>query len=88
MAVESSQTLLLLAVLALSIFTTRCQCIQTHSDFVSPKFITNVQLIPEGAHCSRKEIIVTLKDEKLICLDPEAEWVMIIIKKITNSAPN
>uniref|UniRef100_G1M6Y0 C-X-C motif chemokine n=1 Tax=Ailuropoda melanoleuca TaxID=9646 RepID=G1M6Y0_AILME len=91
MAAESPQTLLLLAVLVLGIFARpcegqelRCQCIQTHTDFISPKFITNVQLIPEGAHCSRKEIIVTLKDGTLVCLDPEAEWVMIIIKKIIN----
>uniref|UniRef100_A0A4W2EW67 C-X-C motif chemokine n=1 Tax=Bos indicus x Bos taurus TaxID=30522 RepID=A0A4W2EW67_BOBOX len=60
----------------------RCQCIQTQSDFISPKFIAKVQIIPEGAHCNRKEIIVTLKNGQLICLDPEAEWVMNIIKKI------
>ncbi|XP_043428416.1 C-X-C motif chemokine 15-like [Prionailurus bengalensis] len=96
MAAESSQRrFLLLAVFALSIFANlcegqelRCQCIQTHSDFISLKFIKHVQLIPEGVHCNRKEIIVTLEDGKLICLDPNAEWVMIIIKKIINSAPN
>ncbi|XP_069451142.1 C-X-C motif chemokine 15-like [Ovis canadensis] len=89
MATESSQIFLLLAILVLGLFADpsesqelRCQCIQTHSDFISPKFIAKVQIIPEGAHCNRKEIIVTLKDEKLICLDPEAEWVMDIIKKI------
>ncbi|XP_036195058.1 C-X-C motif chemokine 15-like [Myotis myotis] len=89
MAAESSWAVILLAVLVLAIFADpcesqelRCQCIQIHSDFISPKFITNVQLIPEGAYCSRKEIIVTLKDGKLICLDPEADWVMTIIKKI------
>ncbi|KAM7243296.1 hypothetical protein CapIbe_005790 [Capra ibex] len=89
MATESSQTFLLLAILVLGLFADpsesqelRCQCIQTQSDFISPKFIAKVLIIPEGAHCNRKEIIVTLKDEKLICLDPEAEWVMDIIKKI------
>ncbi|XP_019818477.1 C-X-C motif chemokine 15-like isoform X2 [Bos indicus] len=89
MATESSQMFLLLAVLVLGIFADpsesqelRCQCIQTQSDFISPKFIAKVQIIPEGAHCNRKEIIVTLKDGQLICLDPESEWVMNIIKKI------
>ncbi|XP_043304471.1 C-X-C motif chemokine 15-like isoform X2 [Cervus elaphus] len=89
MATESSQMFLLLAVFVLGIFADpcesqelRCQCIQTQSDFIPPKFIAKFQIIPEGAHCNRKEIIVTLKDGKLICLDPEAEWVMNIIKKI------
>ncbi|XP_030169543.1 interleukin-8-like isoform X1 [Lynx canadensis] len=67
MAAESSQRrFLLLAVFALSIFANlcegqelRCQCIQTHSDFISLKFIKHVQLIPEGVHCSRKEIMNT-----------------------------
>ncbi|XP_066241459.1 C-X-C motif chemokine 15-like [Saccopteryx leptura] len=95
MAAESSWTVLLLAVLVLDIFADpcesqelRCQCIQTYSDFIPPKFITNVQLIPEGTRCSREEIIATLKDGKLICLDPEADWVMAITKKIKDSAPN
>lgn len=95
MSDESSGTFLLLAVLVLGILADpcesqelRCQCIQTYSDFVPPKFFTNIRLIPEGAYCSRKEIIVTLKDGRLVCLDPEAEWVKTIIKKITDSASN
>ncbi|XP_036919314.1 C-X-C motif chemokine 15-like isoform X2 [Sturnira hondurensis] len=93
MAAESSRTFLLLAVLVLGIFADpcetqelRCQCIQTHSPFIPFKFISKVQLILEGAYCSRKEIIVTLKNGKLICLDPEAEWVKNVIKKIVDSA--
>ncbi|XP_036111772.1 C-X-C motif chemokine 15-like [Molossus molossus] len=89
MAAESFLTVLLLAALVLGLLVDpcenqelRCQCIQTYSDFISPRYITKVQLIPEGAYCSRKEIIATLKSGKLICLDPEAEWVMTIIKKI------
>ncbi|XP_019818476.1 C-X-C motif chemokine 15-like isoform X1 [Bos indicus] len=67
MATESSQMFLLLAVLVLGIFADpsesqelRCQCIQTQSDFISPKFIAKVQIIPEGAHCNRKEIMCSL----------------------------
>ncbi|XP_057358295.1 C-X-C motif chemokine 15-like [Manis pentadactyla] len=89
MPAGSPRTFLLLVVFVLDIFADpcegqelRCQCIQTYSEFISPKFITNVQLIPEGAYCSRKEVIVTLKDGKIVCLDPEADWVMTIIKKL------
>ncbi|XP_035877938.1 C-X-C motif chemokine 15-like isoform X2 [Phyllostomus discolor] len=95
MAAESSRTYLLLAVLVLGIFADpcesqelRCQCIQTHSSFIPVKFISKVQLILEGASCSRKEIIVTLKSGKLVCLDPEAEWVKTIIKKILDRTSN
>ena len=38
-----------------------CQCIQTQPDFISPKFIAKVQIIPKGAHCNRKEIMYVLK---------------------------
>ncbi|KAM5337523.1 C-X-C motif chemokine 15-like isoform 2-T4 [Glossophaga mutica] len=95
MAAEGSRTFLLLAVLVLGDFADpcesqelRCQCIQTYSSFIPSKFISSVQLIPEGAYCSRKEIIVKLKNGKLVCLDPEAEWVMTVIKKILDSASN
>ncbi|XP_073898110.1 C-X-C motif chemokine 15-like [Castor canadensis] len=95
MAAECSPTLFLLSVLVLGIFVNpcetqelQCQCIQTYADFIPPQSIKNIHLIPKGVHCSRKEIIVTLKDEKLVCLDPEAEWVMAIIKKIMDRAHN
>ncbi|XP_060043842.1 C-X-C motif chemokine 15-like [Erinaceus europaeus] len=89
MATKSS--LFLLAALVLGILADtsegqelRCQCIHTHSDFISPKLIKNIQVVPEGPYCNRKEVIVRLKDETLICLDPDAEWVMNIIKKIAD----
>ncbi|ELW70470.1 Alveolar macrophage chemotactic factor 2 [Tupaia chinensis] len=63
MATESSPTLLLV-VLVLGIFADsyksqelRCQCIHTSSDIIPPKFIQNVQVIPEGVECSRQQII-------------------------------
>ncbi|XP_016009495.1 C-X-C motif chemokine 15-like [Rousettus aegyptiacus] len=92
MAAGSSRTLLL-AALVLGIFDDpcesqelRCQCVQTYSNFIHPIFFENIQLIPEGPHCRRKEVIVTLRNGKLVCLDPEAKWVMTIIKKIKDSA--
>ncbi|XP_036919313.1 C-X-C motif chemokine 15-like isoform X1 [Sturnira hondurensis] len=73
MAAESSRTFLLLAVLVLGIFADpcetqelRCQCIQTHSPFIPFKFISKVQLILEGAYCSRKEII-RWRDTRNVC---------------------
>ncbi|NWS72877.1 IL8 protein, partial [Crotophaga sulcirostris] len=60
----------------------RCQCISTHSKFIHPKFIHNVNLIPSGPHCQNVEVIATLKDGREVCLDPTAPWVKLIIKAI------
>ncbi|KAL6085236.1 hypothetical protein STEG23_006073, partial [Scotinomys teguina] len=53
----------------------RCQCIRLSSDFISPKFIKAILVIPENIYCSRKEVIALLENGKLICLNPEAEWM-------------
>lgn len=35
----------------------RCQCIDTHSRFIHPKFIQNVNLTPSGPHCKNVEVM-------------------------------
>ncbi|NXC47515.1 IL8 protein, partial [Penelope pileata] len=60
----------------------RCQCIDTHSKFIHPKFIQNVNLTPSGPHCKNVEVIATLSDGREVCLDPTAPWVKVIIKAI------
>ncbi|XP_021081675.2 C-X-C motif chemokine 15 [Mesocricetus auratus] len=64
----------------------RCQCIQIYSDFLPLMFIKSVWLIPEDIYCSKKEVIVLLKNGNLICLDPETEWVKALIIMI-NTGP-
>ncbi|XP_059821050.1 interleukin-8-like [Hypanus sabinus] len=60
----------------------RCQCIKPSSNFIHPKFMKNIEIIPSGPHCENVEIIATLQDAKQICLDPESPWVKKIINKI------
>ncbi|NXS07927.1 IL8 protein, partial [Neodrepanis coruscans] len=60
----------------------RCQCIGTHSKFIHPKFIQNVNLSPSGPHCKNVEVIATLRDGREVCLEPTAPWVKLIIKAI------
>uniref|UniRef100_A0A8C5ILS4 Chemokine interleukin-8-like domain-containing protein n=1 Tax=Junco hyemalis TaxID=40217 RepID=A0A8C5ILS4_JUNHY len=58
----------------------RCQCISTHSKFIHPKFIQNVNLTPSGPHCKNVEVIATLRNGREVCLEPSAPWVKLIIK--------
>ncbi|NWR22644.1 IL8 protein, partial [Emberiza fucata] len=60
----------------------RCQCISTHSKFIHPKFIQNVNLTPSGPHCKNVEVIATLRNGREVCLEPSAPWVKLIIKVI------
>ncbi|XP_010001938.1 PREDICTED: interleukin-8-like [Chaetura pelagica] len=60
----------------------RCQCIDTHSKFIHPKFIHNVNLFPSGPHCKNTEVIATLKDGREVCLEPTAPWVKLVIRVI------
>ncbi|KAM6261723.1 interleukin-8-like [Porphyrio hochstetteri] len=64
----------------------RCQCISTHSKFIHPKFIRNVNLTPSGPHCENVEVIATLTDGREVCLEPSAPWVKLIIKTILDKA--
>ncbi|XP_051901071.1 interleukin-8-like [Pristis pectinata] len=64
----------------------RCQCINTNSKFIHPKRMKNIEIIPSGPHCSQTEIIAILKNDSLVCLNPEAYWVKKIIEMITNSS--
>ncbi|KFQ12928.1 hypothetical protein AS28_11951, partial [Pygoscelis adeliae] len=34
-------------------------------------------------HCRRKEIILTLKKNKKVCVAPEAPWIQLLIHKLT-----
>ncbi|XP_055496334.1 interleukin-8-like [Leucoraja erinacea] len=59
----------------------RCHCTGTSAKVIPPKSIRSLKFIPSGSHCENAEIIVTLKNEKKVCVDLEAKWLEILIKK-------
>ncbi|XP_072354021.1 interleukin-8-like [Scyliorhinus torazame] len=58
----------------------RCQCPQTSSIPINPRYIKSLKYIPKGSHCETLEIIVTMKNRSRVCVNPIADWVKIIIK--------
>ncbi|XP_043917079.1 C-X-C motif chemokine 2-like [Protopterus annectens] len=64
----------------------RCHCIKTVSYFIPPKNIATIEIIPNGPHCSLVEVIATVQSGQLICLNPEARWVKMILENILSSA--
>ncbi|XP_072351838.1 interleukin-8-like [Scyliorhinus torazame] len=91
---NSKDTLVVLALLALGVLSIqaasigntgmnlRCQCIKTHSKFIHPKHIENIEIIPSGPHCGNVEIIATFKSTNRVCLHPEAGWVKRVIDRM------
>ncbi|XP_072480427.1 interleukin-8-like [Notamacropus eugenii] len=64
----------------------RCLCIKTHSKPFHPKIIKELRMIDSGPHCSNTEIIVTLQDNRQLCLDPKEKWVQKILQVFLKKA--
>ncbi|XP_060762626.1 interleukin-8 [Neoarius graeffei] len=58
-----------------------CRCLNTVSSQINSQRFQRIEILPPGSHCRNTEIIITLKDKKLVCVDPEANWVQKIINK-------
>ncbi|XP_032879700.1 C-X-C motif chemokine 9-like isoform X3 [Amblyraja radiata] len=57
----------------------RCRCIRTTSVFIRPKLIQRLVYIPPRSQCETAEIIITLKNRKRVCVNPDAKWLQAFI---------
>ncbi|XP_005453196.1 permeability factor 2 isoform X2 [Oreochromis niloticus] len=77
------QCIVLLACMALctSLGPPRCRCVKT-SKSVRIALITQLKVDEPHPHCDRREVIVTLKDGREQCLDPESKFTKELLKKL------
>ncbi|XP_019329949.1 PREDICTED: C-X-C motif chemokine 2-like [Aptenodytes forsteri] len=61
----------------------RCKCIKSTAQVINLGLILAIDVTPPGIHCRRKEIILTLKKNKKVCVAPEAPWIQLLIYKLT-----
>ncbi|XP_013358248.1 PREDICTED: interleukin-8 [Chinchilla lanigera] len=64
----------------------RCQCVKIHSTPFHPKFIKELKVIESGPRCDKSEIIVKLRDNRQLCLDPKKKWVQEVVAKFLKRA--
>ncbi|XP_007495730.1 interleukin-8 [Monodelphis domestica] len=76
------------AVLSSSVSELRCKCIKTNSKPFHPKHIKELRVIESGPHCLNTEIIVTLQDDRELCLDPHANWVQRVLQAFLKRTEN
>uniref|UniRef100_A0A8C6PPY0 Chemokine interleukin-8-like domain-containing protein n=1 Tax=Nothobranchius furzeri TaxID=105023 RepID=A0A8C6PPY0_NOTFU len=51
---------------------------------VNPKMIVEVRVLKPRPYCSKCEVIVTLKDKRSKCLDPESQFTKFLRLKLLN----
>ncbi|XP_062982347.1 interleukin-8-like [Elgaria multicarinata webbii] len=58
----------------------RCQCIKKKFVKIPQKLVASVKFIYEGPHCAVSEVIGTLKNKSVVCLDPTTKWLNMFLK--------
>ncbi|XP_026208430.1 platelet basic protein-like isoform X2 [Anabas testudineus] len=58
----------------------QCQCIKT-SEMVNPSQIVDIKVNEPSSYCSRKEVIVQLKNNISMCLDAKAPFTIRLLKE-------
>ncbi|XP_053112965.1 growth-regulated alpha protein-like [Hemicordylus capensis] len=61
----------------------RCQCLREASMAVPIKDIKSIRLIPQGVHCRRTELILTLRSNHRVCVSPNAGWTKELLRRLT-----
>ncbi|CAI5669270.1 growth-regulated alpha protein [Oreochromis niloticus] len=77
------QCIVLLACMALctSLVIPRCRCLKI-SKSIRGALIAQLKVDEPRPHCNKKEVIVTLKDGREQCLDPESKFTKTLLEKL------
>uniref|UniRef100_A0A673FJ67 Chemokine interleukin-8-like domain-containing protein n=1 Tax=Sinocyclocheilus rhinocerous TaxID=307959 RepID=A0A673FJ67_9TELE len=59
-----------------------CQCVTTTSSIIPARLFQRIEILPPGAHCRKTEILITKKDNKTVCIDPEAQWINKVLTRV------
>ncbi|NXP74560.1 IL8 protein, partial [Ramphastos sulfuratus] len=62
----------------------RCRCLRAVTEVIPPRRLARIELLAEGPHCSVPEVIATTKQGQMLCLNPSAPWVKLILTRILN----
>ncbi|XP_077626666.1 C-X-C motif chemokine 13 [Crocuta crocuta] len=60
----------------------KCKCVQETSVFIPFQLIERVQVLLPGNGCPNKEVIIWKKNKSVVCLNPQAKWVLKLIKML------
>ncbi|XP_025898550.1 C-X-C motif chemokine 13-like [Nothoprocta perdicaria] len=61
----------------------RCKCVKSTSQVVPLGMVLAIDVLAPGIYCRRKEIILSLKRNKKVCVAPEAPWIQVLLHRLT-----
>ncbi|XP_043917881.1 C-X-C motif chemokine 13-like [Protopterus annectens] len=62
----------------------RCQCLKSETRVIPLRLIQDVQCFPKNNYCNTIELIVTLKSQVKVCIEPSVKW----LRKVKHMACN
>ncbi|KAI1238734.1 hypothetical protein IHE44_0013475, partial [Lamprotornis superbus] len=54
---------------------------------IPPRRLARLEFLAEGPHCAVPEVIATMKQGHMVCLDPAAPWVKLLVTRILRRYP-
>ncbi|CAI9172151.1 unnamed protein product [Rangifer tarandus platyrhynchus] len=61
----------------------KCKCFREAFNYLPIHLIEKLQIFPRGHGCPNTEIIVWMKNQSAICLNPQATWTQTLIKVLS-----
>uniref|UniRef100_A0A8C6U0V3 Chemokine interleukin-8-like domain-containing protein n=1 Tax=Neogobius melanostomus TaxID=47308 RepID=A0A8C6U0V3_9GOBI len=56
-----------------------CRCVGTSPQKLKPNSVRKIEVFPVCGTCRRMEIRITLKRGRVVCVDPNKEWVQQLL---------
>ncbi|XP_073453483.1 alveolar macrophage chemotactic factor-like [Aquarana catesbeiana] len=60
----------------------RCNCRKLATTHINKNMIKKLEIIPKRSYCAKVEIIITLKNDNQVCIDPNARWFSALLPKL------
>ncbi|XP_068009904.1 C-X-C motif chemokine 13-like [Melanerpes formicivorus] len=59
-----------------------CRCAKTTRAFIPPRKYSNIEVWPVGSSCRRLEVVIKLKSQDKVCVDPDSPWVKKLLQDL------
>ncbi|XP_036454763.1 interleukin-8 [Colossoma macropomum] len=61
----------------------KCRCLITTSRQIPTRLFKRIEILPPGPNCGNIEILITTKDNRVLCVSPDAPWINNVIDRIS-----